>query len=250
MVKIKKRNSKGKYTIDGKEYTSVTKHFDLLFGVPSHVVQYYHCKKSWDILKQTISDLLNKPEDLKAWVEKQKNPNWEVAQAMRNDSASYGTRIHSDLERYYFDDKYPVDSIAKRVLEVDSILQREKIEPLLGEQIVWSRELGAAGTCDFIGVKDESRRVVFGDWKTGFRDPEKELMQIAAYGYMVLENQEHYNLPFKISEDQICGMVAHIGKTDEDKVKVDLYTSEDMKRGLEAFKNVQTLLKYFRKIKE
>jgi hypothetical protein len=81
-----------------------------------------------------------------------------------------------------------------------------KIEPIAIEKIVWSDNLGVAGTVDFVGKLNGV--VTMFDWKTGNNIYESSSVQVAAYINMwnQMRSYGYHDMP-----EVIQGAVVHIG---------------------------------------
>ncbi len=215
--KIKKRNKYGFYTIDGKLYRSVTTYLNV-FGTPMSMVEHYYCKRGF-----------------------------EEACKDRNEKGEYGSMIHDMLYSGVFTELGGGDSISdqigKRLMHISEWFIDNKIYPIFGEKVVWSKKLKTAGTIDFIGVCGDQHIVIL-DYKTGAKSKIKELLQLAAYGQCLVENQHLYKLPFPITFDNILGATAHVGRDDEVKPAFKLYSNDIMQTALKGFKGLVSLYKF------
>ena len=84
-----------------------------------------------------------------------------------NKKAEYGSFIHEEIEKYV---KTGIHSSDKRAEHGIHFLNKYKMKyemDILPEAIIYSKELGVAGTIDLITIDKKTKEVEIIDWKTG-----------------------------------------------------------------------------------
>jgi len=144
--------NKNTYEIDGKHYVRVTR----------------------------VLDIVAKPEFYR-WYAKH---GYEWCINYRDDRASFGTRVHKEIQNRLEDKNVWLDNS-----EMSSVFEHFKkweksheLIPIFLEKRLVSDELMSAGTCDYVGMVDGRLMVL--DWKTSKRVYDMYPVQVAIYLWM------------------------------------------------------------------
>jgi len=142
------------YIIDGKEYIRVTR----------------------------VLDVIAKPE-LYRWIGKY---GWDYCEGVKDKRASFGTRVHKEIQNYLTGAEVWVDSVEmqKTLSLFTSWVNSHRVIPDSLEFRVKSDSFMFGGTCDFIGGFDDKRTLI--DWKTSKYVFDHYKLQVVAYA-MALE---------------------------------------------------------------
>jgi hypothetical protein len=179
------------YTIDGKNYPSVTTILDVL-NKPQLV--NWAARLTRDYIKQELfafgrADSLKdlKVDDLLAKSASEHD-------RIKNAAADHGTDIHRRIASYvssYVGDKYQYNAQDDTVVDAFRAWQdMAHFVPIASEKILFSREHGYAGTADLIGTL--GGRLALLDTKTGRGVYPEYKLQLAAYAVAWGEMSGHF----------------------------------------------------------
>jgi hypothetical protein len=215
MTKVKGRNDKGRYEKDGKMYVSVTTVQRELFDVPIWLLKWY-CKLGF-----------------------------EQAMGVFKAAGTYGTALHHAFDTWFFKKEAtqkvtdaPFAEYTNRIRAIQRFIEREGIKPLFGEQTLYSEKDGVAGTCDFVGVKEEKKELWILDYKSGKEKRFKETMQVAQYASMFIENHSEY-----VTYAKVVALI-YVGKDDTVTPEIKIYPNDVVEYAARMFKCSIELLRY------
>jgi len=241
-MKIYTRDDAGNYQINNKPYVSVTTVQGKVCGIYESLVNNYHCKLCRDYnsnLFEIGNGSVQAFEDLNLGI--------VHAQNDRKGKAEYGKMAHKTLEDIYFNKLAISTDFIKRCADITKIFDELGLELIHPESTVYSNILESAGTADIIAIsrKFADTRLYIVDYKSGSAQKRKEIVQLGAYGKFVTEMIKTGELFIEGLGDRFTlhGLVLHIGRDDEFKVKPTYITPQQMTLGGKAYKD---LLGYYR----
>lgn len=235
------RDNKGMYIINDKPYVSVTTVQGTICGIFESLVENYHCKLCRDY-NEIVVNQTHDPigfGDLHMGIVHAKND--------RNTKAEYGKMAHDVLESVFFNGCVILPEFANRVEQIKETYKSLGLELISPETTLYSHKLESAGTADVIAVSRKFKipRLYIIDYKTGSAQKKKECVQIGAYGLFLIEMIKNKEIHIEGLGDKftLCGLVIHIGRDDDFKVKTTFFDDKMMKLGAKAYKD---LLSYYR----
>ncbi len=229
------RNDKGEYVIHNKPMISVTTVQGRVCGMFESLMNNYHCKLCKDYNNQGN---IPASEQIMGIVH---------AQNDRTGKAEYGTMAHGVLEDVFFKKAVVPVEFSNRFDQIDTIYRNLGLELLLPETTLHSDDWESAGTADVIAVSRKFKvpKLYIIDYKTGSAQKKKEIVQIGAYGKFLCEMIKRKEIFIKGLPEKFTlhGLVLHVGRDDDFKVKPTHISPQQMKVGAGAYKN---LLGYYR----
>jgi len=171
------------YIIDGKEYIRVTR----------------------------VLDVIAKPE-LYRWIGKY---GWDYCEGVKDKRASFGTRVHKEIQNYLSGDEVWVDSEEMRhtMALFVSWACSNRLLPVHLEHRVISDSFMFGGTADFIGDFNDKRTLI--DWKTSKYVFDHYKLQVVAYAMALEEMGEEPVEQCKIVSIRDGGITSGLIKREE-----------------------------------
>lgn len=239
MLSIRPRDEKGNYLINKEAHISVTTVQDSVCGMFESLMNNYHCKLCKEYNENIFQEGVVVYSDLDMGIVHAKND--------RKGKGDYGSMAHEVLENVFFN-KLPVPvDFAERVRQIKEIYEPLGLELVCPETTLRSKKLLSAGTTDVIAIsrKFSNVRLYIVDYKSGSANKKKEAVQLGAYGNFIVEmiKAGEIYIPGLPDKFAVHGLVLHIGRSADEKVKPTFLSPELMKLGGKAYKS---LLDYYR----
>ncbi len=239
------RDEKGNYLVKGKPYVSVTTVIGKFFGMTESLMNNYHCKLCKDY---NIRKLENHNWELGYFGKEELNMGICHAQNDREGKAKYGTMGHRVFEDVLFHKLVVPTEFKNRVSKIKEVYDSVGLELIHPELTTCSHKLESAGTTDVIAIsrKFSDVRLYIIDYKTGSAQKKKEAIQLGAYGKFVQEMIKSGDLVIPGLPDKftVHGLVLHIGRDDDYKVKATFFSPQVMKLGAKAFDDLLKVYRY------
>jgi hypothetical protein len=207
------RDGKRVYTFRGEDYVSVTSvlkviHSDALTG--------------WAV-KQVAERAVDMAEDLPALVKADRDGVLRTIKAARwvKTAAELGSLVHSCVDAYSKGEPMPTytPEAAPYIRSFLMFTEDHSPEFKFNEATVYNRELGYAGTTDWIGTLDKKPGLAVGDWKTGKSIWPDVALQLSAYAHGEFIDQQGQEIPMPQVEEAYA---VRLGKSEYELVPVKL----------------------------
>lgn len=177
----------------------------------------------------TIINAMGVAQELIYWYGKL---GYEEANRVKERSGIYGTKLHKAFNSFLFSDDLKIDDqYTERLIQFQEWMEKNGYIPIKGEFVVVNATHKYAGTCDLLLQGDDGRHAIL-DFKTGRERKWQELMQLAAYSCCD-------ELP-----DITDVYSVHVGKTQDAKITITHYGSEDITHGMLAFQSLLDVYKF------
>jgi hypothetical protein len=169
----------------------------------------------------------------------------ELHQQPVEDAASFGTRVHDAIEKYF--EGYPIDDdLLEYVNPAFAWKQENQLRFIEREKILVNMEHGFAGTVDIVGLGANNEKFIV-DWKTRRTEPGKKVTSYEYQIHQIAAYAATYWGEDQVEQMQVHGANCYISSTEPGRYEVIKYSPEKLKGAWQAFKS---LCRLWRSLKE
>jgi len=176
------------YTVDGKDYQSVTKVLNIIGGGKTNALMVWARREALKLAKSEILGFMDSGkqlshvalDELMAKADRQPDK-------IKTDAADIGSRVHQAIDDYIAGKTPKLEPDTKPGFDnFISWAEREGIRLISGDISVVSLQHGYGGRLDALGY-DKSDKLVLLDWKTSNALRDEYPLQVAAYAHAFAE---------------------------------------------------------------